>query len=142
MIKDIEQQSSAPFNMAVATLMRLDAILTDIKNIVREGLSKNSRLQLVEAQRIKYNLVKQFFIQAIPLLRKDDIESLKKDLEGVSFNTKELSEIEKRKVATSYSPKLENKMNDFLMEIQLKLQASGNYFMPPKGDPKYSWKES
>jgi len=141
MVMDKEPKQGAPFNMAVATLMRLDSILTDIKNVAMQGLSKESKINLPEAQRIKLNLIRQFFIQAIPLLKEEDIETLKTKLKGMV--PKGLDNKNRReKIGNSYSSFAEEKMNDFIMEVQLKLQSSGNYFMPPKGDVRYGWKES
>jgi len=145
MVLDKKIPDSAPFNMAIATLMRLDAILTDIKNIAMEGLSKSSKINMQESQRIKFNLVKQFFIQSIPLLKKEQINSLKEKLNNITFPELEnnnLVNYKKQKIANSYNPTMDKKMNNFIINVQLKLQEAGNYFMPPKNDPRFGWKEN
>ena len=63
MEKPQEETESAVFNMALDTLKRLGIILSEIK-----GLAYKTDLTLEILQQIKIHLVKQFFIQASPLL--------------------------------------------------------------------------
>jgi len=129
------QKIGAPFNMALNTLERIGEILREIKRV-----SIDSALNKDFAQTIKINLVKQLYIQSTPLLPSKDVEDLKTILDlkpnavrvvknkGYGLNERT------NKLKDKFDPELDLLLDNYTIEIQLKLQAVG-YFMPPKNDP-------
>ena len=69
--KDKEPENKkAVFNMAINTLQRLGDMLEEISKLTHETF-----LDQMTRQRMKVDLVKQFYVQATPLLPKDKIEN-------------------------------------------------------------------
>jgi len=130
MVYNEEKRSDieAPFNMAIATLRRLDAILQQIRfnDVIYPRDSP-------EKQRAYIGLVKQFYINAVPLFPKDDKDF--KKLGDEILNTKVLKTQGIRSgsqaIGYIYSEDLEKKLNLFLINIQIKLRK---FFMPDKRD--------
>jgi len=126
----------APFNMAINTLERLGAILTDIRKV-----DQMIMLEPEQRQEIKVSLVKDFYIQASPLLL-DHAKEKKKEIQEkvlslTSSSLKRLINIngiqQQRGVKLIYSEELDKKLNEILIEIQDVLQQ-GKYYMPPRRD--------
>lgn len=142
MVEDIrtDSESSAPFNSAIATLMRLDRILTDIKVV-----STTDSLFSGQKQEMLINLTKQLFFQAIPLLKEDFIKENKEKIINLSPKMRELKEqpnlinpFGKHKgVIVDFSPEIESELNNLWIDIQQHIASQG-YFMPPKNDPRYA----
>ena len=125
--EDNQQDSSAPFNSAIATLMRLDQILRDIKNLILDNKLSGS-----VKQARKYYLVKAFYIQAFPLIKlEEDKERVKAFIETMK------PEYAKKycggKVVENiiFSHLFDDKLDEALMMIQESLQVSG-IFMPER----------
>jgi len=124
------QESKAPFNMAIATLMSLRNTLDHIRDV--EG---KIEYPASERQRIKIELVKRFFVDSSPLINdKDVIESympiLKlRPIEVISINRSNQKEIHKIK----YSYELNQQLDEYLLKLQVQLQKN-KYFMPPSDD--------
>ena len=119
------QDSEAPFNMAVATLMRLDAILQQIRN-----LHSRYPFDSPEKQKSYLELVTQFYINAIPLLKVEDATKS----EGILFlkiEQKKLIRNGVQRMIPQYSGGLDLKLNRFLIELQ---QLLRKYFMPKGRD--------
>ena len=118
--------SEAPFNMAVATLMRLDAILQQIRI-----LDYQYPFDSPEKQKSYLGLVKQFYINSIPLL---DDEEAKKHLWILRENieTRNLIKRGNQKSIPRYDSNLDLKLNKLLIVIQ---QTLKKFFMP-KGKDK------
>ena len=124
------QESKAPFNMAIATLMSLRNTLDRIRDI--EG-----RIDFPpeERQRIKVELVKRFYVDSSPLIFEDTL--LKKysyilDLEPnkvICVN----NSTHKKTNRIKYSPELNKKLDASLLALQVELQKK-KYYMPPKDD--------
>jgi len=125
-----EYNEPAKFNMAIDTLKRLSRILEDIKNVTYSSISVETK------QILKIDLVKQFFIQASPLL-KDEYVKTKKD-EILEIKPATVDKIESPSMKASrfkgtfvkYDNNLNNKLDLLLIEIQQELQKD-KYFMPP-----------
>ena len=136
-----EGETEAPFNMAIATLKRLDSILQQITS-----LDFDYPRDSVEKQKIHIGLVKKFFINATPLF-KDDNEKKgnknKKDNNDEKEHLKKLHneildfQVDKKHGIKSgtqisrhvYSEKKEKRLNEILIEIQQRLKK---FFMPGK----------
>jgi hypothetical protein len=124
------QDSKAPFNMAIATLMSLRQTLDHIRNI-------EARIDFPaeERQRIKIELVKRFYVDSCPLLMDKKVvgkhESVL-DIEPVVFVCVD-NKTHKQRKRIRYCFQLNKKLDIVLRDIQIELQNKG-YYMPPKDD--------
>jgi len=127
-----ENKSEAPFNMAVASLMRLDAILTDIKNISLTQSTNN--LSRSSGQHLKLKLVKDFFLQSVPLIKPENLEEIKNKVFALKPSYRDLKKDNPSlgKIP-AFSETLETSLDEMLIEIQVILQSNG-VFMPSKKD--------
>jgi len=125
---DYKQESKAPFNMAIATLMSLRYTLDRIRDI--EG---RIDYPASERQRIKIELVKRFFVDSSPLLGEDGSNKYKYVLDFKPMQVIKVNKIGEQKKVTIYSMELNKKLDESLLEIQIELQKS-KYFMPPSDD--------
>ena len=124
------QESKAPFNMAIATLMSLRGTLDRIRDI--EG-----RIDFPpeERQRIKVELVKRFYVDSSPLIfDKDTITSYRfilklRPIEFICVNKGNQKRITKIK----YCFDLNEKLDCCLLDLQIELQKK-KYYMPPSDD--------
>lgn len=121
------RDGEAPFNMAIATLMRLDSILKQIR-----GVASNYVQDSFEKQKIYLDLVKQFFINSIPLLDEEDVKDNKDKILNLKIKTKKEVKSGSQRVVYSYDKDLEKQLNDILIDLQTKLKK---YFMPKSKDP-------
>lgn len=119
------QEQEAPFNMAVATLMRLDAKLQQISY-----LDYKHPFDSAEKQKAYLNLVKQFYINSIPLLLEEDIKKFSKILQ-LDINSKSKIKSGTQKVIPYYDKKLDNLLNMYLVDLQIRMKR---YFMPKGRD--------
>lgn len=134
---------SAPFNMAIATLMRLDSILNIIKtNSALYGDASKGGVA------VKLNDINNFYIQATPLLSKEKKESTEikigketyAGLNALRLDIKDRIEKWQRlgfesQIDSKRSKGFSNELDEFLILVQEKLQEDG-YFMPPSKDPR------
>lgn len=122
------QESSAPFNMALATLEALRRILSHIEQVYADPLLPDEL-----KQKIKINLLKRFYVDSSPLLRNEIVEKYKEVLSIVPKQIEIISngKIVPNKTKLIYDDKLEEKLDTFLVNIQRELQKE-NYFMPPR----------
>ncbi len=129
-------ESSAPFNMALATLERINNILKNLSQIPFNVDNPFVALQL------KIKLTKQLYLASVPLI--SDV-TIKNKLRKQSDSLERLYEIKwnpvKKKKMCSYSKEGERITENVIQNIQEALQKE-KYFMPPKSDPRYSWKDS
>jgi len=124
------QESKAPFNMAIATLMSLRGTLDRIRDI--EG-----RIDFPpeERQRIKIELVKRFFVDSAPLIMNMEIIDKHKyilkliPIKFICINKTN----QKRTPKIKYSYELNEKLDLCLLELQIELQKK-KYYMPPTDD--------
>lgn len=136
-----EKNEGVAFNMAVATLQRIDMILR--QTTVLDLQYANDPIQ----KQIAYiDLIKRLFSMASPLLfgldKKKEGEE-KTETETMQENILDLK-IEKRTKIRSgnqtiqyiFSPELDKRMQELLVIIQKKLSP---YMMPKGTDPKYGW---
>ena len=113
------QESKAPFNMAIATLMSLRGTLDRIRDI--EG-----RIDFPpeERQRIKVELVKRFYVDSSPLIfDKNTIDSYRfilklRPIEFICVNKGNQKQIRKIK----YCFDLNEKLDCCLLDLQIELQ--------------------
>lgn len=125
-----QREGEAPFNMAVATLMRLDTLLQNLRMIDFLYTSDSA-----EKQKAHISIVKQFYINAIPLLQDEDIKSYKDRVLKVELKTSSRIRSGNQSVKYYYDKKIELQLNEILIELQQKLKK---YFMPIGRDPSRS----
>lgn len=120
---DARGSRKASFNMAVATLGRLDGILRRMEFIseVFSGLNEQKR---------QLKLVRHFCSNASPLLAQID-EKDATDFKNKVYSLRLSSRMFKGKRFEVYNPKLDNEIMDLVTDIQIKLKS---HFMPASGD--------
>jgi len=133
------QEGSAPFNMALATLERLNEILIEIKRVYADPT-----IPLGQKQTIIINLTKMFYLQACPLLPekfKDKNTDKVLNIQPVTANFYNNTSVGKKfyKIDAVFNVELEIKLHKILLNTEEALQSEG-YFMPPKNDPRFGWK--
>ena len=134
-----KESTSAPFNMALNTLERLGKILEEIKQV---SVTPSDVLSGGDIQHIKFRLVKQFWIQSVPLMSKGQKEEIQKKFNEIKLNF--VPKVINKHIADyvpSFSPKAEQELDEIIILVQEKLQDQ-KYFMPPKSDPKVAWRQS
>lgn len=128
-----EREIEAPFNMAIATLKRLDIILQQIRQLDIMYPSNS-----VDKQKSYMNLVKQFYINAIPLFPKKDkgekdktsnIAKLGEEIISMTIKKRPFIISGGQKIGEVYDGKLDVRLNEILIELQQKLKK---FFMPGK----------
>lgn len=119
------RDSEAPFNMAVATLMRLDAILQQIRNVCIIYPPHS-----VEKQRMHIELVKQFYINSITLLSDTEDADYKKLLK-IEMKVKSIIRNKVQMITEVYSKEIETELNKILIKLQLQTKK---YYMPKGKD--------
>lgn len=124
---DKEREIEAPFNMAIATLMRLDNILKQLTY-----LDTMYPRDSIEKQKIHLGLIKQLYINSASLLNETEIKNYKEVLE-LSLKQKTGIKAGSQKHNYIYDPKLELRLNEIAIELQQKLKR---FFMPPTKDPR------
>lgn len=130
MEEGFQQDSKAPFNMAIATLMSLRNTLDKIRDI-------EARIDYPpeERQRIKIELVKRFYVDSSPLIY--DRAILDKYL--FILKLKPILVVcvnkcnNKQKKRVKYSYELNEQMDECLLNLQLEIQKK-KFFMPPRED--------
>jgi len=127
---DYSQDTKAPFNMAIATLMSLRNTLDRIRDV--EG---DQNIPPKERQRIKIELVKRFYVDSSPLIMKEAI--LKKYEHILGIRPAEVITVnksnQKQKKIVIFSYELNEKLDRCLLNLQVELQKN-KYYMPPTED--------
>lgn len=124
------------FNMAVATLMRIDSILKEIKDLSFQPINSGTK------QKVKIELVKNLWLNSAPLLKKDNHEPFTWILDQTPMYEFELDNIGRRTGGKRFffSQELEIKLDKAVLDIEMGLQEEGDYLMAGKNDLRFSWK--
>jgi hypothetical protein len=127
---------SAPFNMALATLQRVDNILQKIMEC--SIMMADPYLSIF----LKIKLTKQLYLASVPLItNKETKEELLKKVNDLNkLISTNYSNVKKKNIQV-YQSNSELVIENVIEDIEEALQAD-KYFMPPKSDPKFGWKES
>ena len=128
------ETESAVFNMALDTLKRLGKNLEEQKNLVFKT-EYSTEVQQV----MKIGLVKQFFVQASPLLPEDTVKKYKTEVLKLRPKMQQVrqqsvlgcTEVVGNRLA--YSEELEIRMDEITIELQMIIQKE-KYFMPSVED--------
>lgn len=127
--KQESESEGAAFNVAVATLMRLDNILIDIKNLILNKETSSGAKQLS-----KYRLTRAFYVQSAALIKDENSKNkIKDEIKKLSPAFKDIINAGKIKKIATFDWEFEEKLDDVLVLIQECLQGEG-YFMPEKID--------
>lgn len=129
-----DESQNAVFNMALDTLYRLGKILQEIKY-----LEFKTEYSLEIRQAVKIGLVKQFFVQASPLLDEKKIDEYKSEI--LSLKPKVVNVVSSKSMNNSkalgsqmvYDEQLGIRLDEILIELQISLQKK-KYFMPTSDD--------
>ncbi len=129
-----KEEESAVFNMALATLKRVDELLSYYSQISIDVQDNFSRVVL------KIKQAKQIYLASVPLIRSANAKKILKE----SVNNLEILYVVKynpvsRKNESSYKEDAEERIDHIVACIQETLQKD-KYFMPTKTGG--SWKES
>lgn len=148
--KQIKRKEDAPFNFAIATLMRIDLILKDIKEVsfnIATGASMGltsygDSIDQPELLSAKLSLTRQLYLNASPLLGKYERKLIKDKIDKLKVNYKEYNMGNHLKpefiTILSYDYETEIKIEEIIEEIELEMQKKGAYFMPRKDDPRFA----
>ena len=132
---DKRDETSAPFNMALATLERVNDILKKITEVSVE--EPNPYVLIMK----KCKLTKQLFLASVPLILD---EAVKKSLLAKvnALTTSYSMEHNKIRNKTNYTvgKDAEKEIDVVIQKIEESLQKD-KYFMPPKSDPRFAWKQ-
>jgi len=123
---DFSRDGDAPFNMAVATLMRLDKILQHFTTIELNFPSDSA-----EKQKIKLNLTKQFLLNSTTLLSMNEVKKFRERINNIFIQKKFVVKGGIQKHIYVYDEKLEKELDEILEEIQ---DCSRKYYMPKGKD--------
>jgi len=128
------REIEAPFNMAIATLKRLDLILIQIRQL-HSQYTPDSNIK----QKAHIDLVKQFYLNAIPLFdveKEKEKEDGKKSMKELGKEILELNMERKSKISNGnqsvgeiYSYDKEIRLNEIMVDLQFRLKR---FFMPGK----------
>lgn len=104
-------------NIALASQMRLHDLLNRIAS-----LDSTYPIDSPEKQKCYLNLVKQYFISAVPYLSSKDSKKYKNEI--LSFGVIKESNIKRgtQKYIYLFNPKLDYRLNEILVELQQKLR--------------------
>lgn len=141
-------RTSAPFNMAIATLMeirkQIDKIVS-VSTMYLLGDVEDAPLTPGQALHTKARMVKQLLILSAPLLQYKKygewINKTKSDINLIIKNLKFGQKVSNQKVVGQkeiYDFISDDKLDDIVLEISEKIQSE-HYFMPPKSDPRFGW---
>lgn len=131
------REVEAPFNMAVATLKRIDIILQQIKQLYNQYPHGT-----LERQKAHIDLVKQLYLNSVPLLenvrdsinknQKDNhlkLDNLEKEILGIQVKKTYIIVSGNQRRIEGYSYNLEKRLHEITAELQKKLKR---FFMPGK----------
>jgi len=137
-------EGSAPFNLALNTLERVAAIIEKLCYVSIQ-IASTENTNDADLQHIKFALLKQLYIQAVPLLRDNEKkkQAVKKRIDNIKLGFPQpvfnkLGERVGNKPV--FDPKIDYEMDEIEIEISETLQSMG-YFMPPKNDPRFTFRQ-
>ncbi len=126
--KRSEQEGEAKFNFALA---RLEGINEILMNIVENEKKLAVNLSASQVQVIKKRLVKQLFVQAFPLLKEEDKETIGKKISGIILKLNKTGYEKGSVISTS---KVNEELDDCIIDIEKSMQKQGKFFMPSKDE--------
>ena len=140
--EDNSKGGEVAFNMAIATLQRIDLVLRQITLIDTLHLMDTSA-----KQKAYIDLTQRLFVISSPLLfglekekkkdeEKTNLEDLQDEILNLKIECKTVVISGNQKLEFVFSRKLEKRIHEILIDIQRRLKP---YMMPSKSDPRYGW---
>lgn len=123
----------APFNAAIACLMRIDVCLSnysECSNKFRDDFYQ----EVLQRQKIAFDLI----VLSSPLLQSKQIEKLLGKTKKIKFKTKPTYEGSRSKKITNLI-EVRSELNEVVILCQKYLQDEGKYLMPSSKDPRFNW---
>lgn len=121
---------AAPFNMGVATLMRIDKIMTKItENAENAGKEKSIGFALFT----KKLLTKELFLNSITFLNGHK-EEIKTDLNRTKIEFEE----QQGTLQPMWDDEINQKLDNIIEKIQEHAQDNSRIFMPDADDPAHA----
>lgn len=116
-------------NIALASQLRLHDILNRIVS-----LDAGYPIDSPEKQKCFLSLVKQYLISAVPYLSPKDAKRYQ--VEVLSFSIKRMSSVRRgnQKFSYQFSPKLDRRLNEILMELQGRLRHIFSKIIDTEGE--------
>lgn len=116
-------------NIALASQLRLHDILNRIVS-----LDAGYPIDSPEKQKCYLSLVKQYLISAVPYLSPNDAKKYQNEV--LSFSIKRRSNVSKgiQKFSYQFSPLLDKRLNEILMELQGRLRHIFSKIIDDDGD--------
>ena len=125
-----QEDNKAPFNFAIASLMRVHEILRDIKNI---SLNKE-KLPNGIMQKKKLKLTRDLCVQCSPLIKNKEVRNeLWDELKETKMVLKKVTQTMTPYIMPIFKQETEDQLDEIIMKIEDELQTSG-YFMPDKSE--------
>lgn len=136
----ITNKVEAPFNSAIDCLIRISRILQKIERVSVEYILYSDisafRLNAGQAQHIKARLVKQLFVQSIPLMTPNSKIIISNEIKKIKLSVKK--SFDRTGTCGSsvelFDQTVDEKLDDLVIMIEEDLQRS-NFFMPPRKQP-------
>lgn len=144
----VDHTTEHKFNLGLSTLEEIHEILKEIRKITINIKDNNTMQQIMpqgKAQHMKYRLSKQLLVRSSPLLKGENTKELngkickikigwrRGGLGGQIFKSDSNAPIPDG-CFEIYYPSIDRDLDDFIIEIQSKLQKIGKSFMPNKGE--------
>ena len=124
-----DNRSETAFNMAVATLKRIDEILKDISEI------STNIPDITYANYIKYKKIKDLFLASVPLIEDGEKkEKLRKRIRSLSLLFRTIKNQQTNQITNICHKNAEEILDYVIQDIQQSLQDAEGYFMPSKND--------
>lgn len=118
------EQAPAAFNAAVAALMRLDRILVKMQDLSLIAGEEDYPLGYCQHQRRR--LLKDFYIQSIPLIKDETAKTtIKEKFYSIIPGWNEVLRGGEKVRVPAYSAEVERQMDDVLIMLQEELQKQG-----------------
>lgn len=140
------RDETAPFNFAISTLMRIDTLITKIREISLLIAAEQDPIKKGKLLHMKYTLVEQLEIESTPLLPQKSKSKIRQAFKEIKLilvkNYAPTTDGSRRFMGMTelYDFNIDNKLNDVNRLNQDLLQAEG-YFMPPKQDPSMAFRQ-
>lgn len=133
-----ESGGRAAFNMAVETLRRIADILREITEVSSTTFSPG--VNPGSAQYRKYNLIRELYQASTPLINNKKSKGIiKKRIDEIKLKTNYDCRQYPHQTLI-YDAGINYELDEIVTLIQETLQEE-KYFMPPKSDPRYSWRQ-
>lgn len=131
---EIDTGNKPEFSIINSTLMRINNILQEIKDIsIKTELHPNNvnYLSKGRGQHMKLKLVKDLFIQSVAFLPTKEVDVLWNKINSLKPEYRTTSDYNNKYKVAHFNSEIEESLDLFLIEIQMKLQNKG-FFDPTK----------